>query len=109
MPYGIARNDQGEWMAFNREYLPIGFNDVTLKGMPGHDYMEYSIYAKYKKISDAVLTKLTSLSEGCSIQKNELNEIVRIYFYNDNTNPTNNSTNSANCWEMYFSIIRAIS
>jgi hypothetical protein len=26
LPYGIARNENGEWMAFNREYLPLGFN-----------------------------------------------------------------------------------
>jgi len=28
MPYGIIRNENGEWMAFNREYMPLGFNDI---------------------------------------------------------------------------------
>lgn len=31
LPYGIAQNNKGEWMAFNREYRPIGFNELSLK------------------------------------------------------------------------------
>jgi hypothetical protein len=26
LPYGIQKNDVGEWSAFNREYKPLGWN-----------------------------------------------------------------------------------
>lgn len=26
LPYGIKRNSKNEWFAFNREYVPIGWN-----------------------------------------------------------------------------------
>jgi len=27
LPYGIHRNKNNEWSAFNREYLPLGWNN----------------------------------------------------------------------------------
>lgn len=51
MPYGIAKNDNGEWMAFNREYRPIGFNELLQKGLPGMDYQNLNVYTKYKPLN----------------------------------------------------------
>ncbi len=31
LPYGISRTDDNEWFAFNREYLPLGWNDSDKK------------------------------------------------------------------------------
>ena len=27
LPYGIVRDSKGRWSAFNREYLPLGWNE----------------------------------------------------------------------------------
>ena len=31
LPYGIKKNENNEWAAFNREYLPLDFNDIRFK------------------------------------------------------------------------------
>lgn len=28
MPYGMKQNKEGKWIIFNREYMPLGWNDV---------------------------------------------------------------------------------
>jgi hypothetical protein len=27
LPYGMQKNEKGEWMFFNREYVPLGWNE----------------------------------------------------------------------------------
>ena len=51
LPYGIAKNDKGEWRAFNREYMPWGFNDMNYKSLSGCDYTEYPVYIKFNGLS----------------------------------------------------------
>jgi len=52
LPYGIAKNENGEWMAFNREYLPLGYNDTNLKGLPGESYTELPVYTRYDNFTE---------------------------------------------------------
>jgi len=53
LPYGIERNDKGEWKAFNREYMPIGYNNDR-KGMVEDD----RLYTKYKGVTERLQIEL---------------------------------------------------
>lgn len=44
-PYGIKSNEHGEWVAFNREYKPLGFND----SLSEFNFEEYPLYTAYDK------------------------------------------------------------
>lgn len=107
MPYGVAKNENNEWVAFNREYLPLGFNDTNLKKRPGEDYQGYPIYTKYKGLTEKLLIKLAWGEKG--IIRNEKGEIKTIFFYNDGTNPQNQSKDKVYLWEAYFEKIKTIS
>lgn len=102
LPYGLAKNDKGEWFAFNREYLPIGFNDLNLKKS---DFFDYPIYTKYKNISEKVLSNV-AISEK-SIRRNEKGEIDKIWLYDDSTNPL--SIDKKEAWENYFNKLKKLS
>lgn len=104
LPYGIKKNDSGEWMAFNREYLPLGCND-TGKGIDSkgeESANEMSLYTKYKGLTEAAITKICSPS---LIQRDEKGEIFRAFFYNDATNPQSNPGH----WDNYFKQIKDFS
>ena len=85
MPYGIAKNENDEWMAFNREYMPIGFNSVKEKGSPGHSYLDLPVYTKYLNLTDKLLLELAD--DESSVQHDETGRISRIFLYSDETNP----------------------
>ena len=109
LPYGIARNDNGEWMAFNREYLPLGFIDQNIKGMPGKSYMEYPVYAAYKKITNKILISLANKEED--IQRNDNGEIIRVFLYSDGSNPVNifGKSRDEELWIKYFNKLKILS
>jgi len=107
LPYGIAKTESGEWMAFNREHLPLGFCDETLKGIPGFSYTNIPVYCKYKNISKAELKKLAA-SEN-QILKNESGEIVKLFFYDSATNPANQSEDVPRLWKRYFDKLKVLS
>lgn len=58
MPYGITRNEKGEWSAFNREYMPLGYNDSRLKGNIIKEFGELPIWTKYKALHEKTLLLL---------------------------------------------------
>lgn len=105
MPYGINRNSNGEWFAFNREYVPIGWNSTANQKSIFLDnvYGELPIYTKYKGLTELKLTKLAG-DEG-SVKVDDQGKINRVYFYTDRTNPTNNKK----YWDAYFEKIKILS
>lgn len=109
LPYGIAKNENGEWMAFNREYLPLGFIDLNLKGMPGKSYLDLPVYASYKKVSEKLLLSLADNPED--IQRNENGEIIRVFFYKDSSNPVNvfGKSRDEELWNRYFNKLKILS
>ncbi len=102
LPYGIAKNHDGCWMAFNREYLPIGYNDYSLKKFPGIDYLELPVYTKYVGITENFLINLADKNNTGSIQRNDKGEIIRVFLYNDASNPVNRITSNKILWNNYF-------
>lgn len=106
-PYGIAKNENDEWMAFNREYLPLGYNNYDDKQIPGRAYLDLPIYTKYKNVSEASLESLGSFDSA--VHRNDKGEIVKVFFYNDGTNPVNQSTEKKHLWDDYFDKLKKLS
>jgi hypothetical protein len=106
LPYGIARTESGDWMAFNREYLPLGFCDESLKALPGYSYTHLPVYIKYKNISEPELAKLAG--SDSQILRNERGEIVRVILYDSASNPANQSEDNPKLWKRYFDKLKVL-
>lgn len=107
LPYGIKKNENNEWAAFNREYLPLGFIDINFKQKLD---FEIPIYTKYYGITERFLLEIANNSEG-SVIRDENGEIKMIFFYNDSTNPLNfkNCKNAQIAWNAYFNKLKKLS
>lgn len=79
--YGIQVNDKGEWTAFNREYKPLGYTN-SKENVTEKDFK----YCKYKNLTETILKKLGD-TDGAVEKEN--NKIVRVFLYNDGSNPSN--------------------
>ena len=82
-PYGIQLNDDQNWTAFNREYRPIGFftrDNIDIKNLP--------LSVEYEGVTDKFLLSLAEDDE-LSVHKDKDGKIIRVFFYNDGTNPAN--------------------
>lgn len=108
LPYGIAKNKNGQWMAFNREYMPLGYNNVDFKGLPGRSYLDVPIYTKYKKLSDKLLLELAHNAEY-GVKRDENGEINTVFFYNDGSNPINQLKDNKELWNRYFDKLKKLS
>lgn len=105
LPYGIRRNSNNEWMAFNREYMPLGWNTTDYKMNIHNDehYTDNPVYSTYKAITDKKLLDIAG--SGDSVRYDENNKINVIYLYDDKTNPSY----SPEYWKLYFDKIKKLS
>jgi len=106
LPYGLKRNDKGEWMAFNREYMPIGYNDELYKER-WTKQDDLPIYTKYKKLTEAFLIKIAA-RDGESLKRDEKGKTI-IGFYNDETNPMNQTSINNTYWKLYWEKLEMLS
>lgn len=109
LPYGFAKNANGEWMAFNREYRPIGYNESSEKGLPGQSYLDLPVYTKYQRVTEKLLLELVDDDDSGAIQRNDKGEIEKVFLYNDGTNPVNQSSDKPKLWENYFKKLQKLS
>lgn len=93
LPYGIAKNENNEWMAFNREYMPLGFNDLNFKEHPVYSYKDNPIYTRYKRLTEAFLIDLAGGEKWLS--RNDSGEKV--------------SNSKDQLWDNYFKKIQKLS
>jgi hypothetical protein len=102
LPYGIKQAPDGSWTAFNREYSPLGYNqrdDLQIEPST-----ELPIYTRYKGNIEKIATKHNLyVSEG--------EEGKTIFFYDDETNPTNKGVRLKPKfkWDRYFKILQDFS
>ncbi|MET6997816.1 hypothetical protein [Chitinophaga defluvii] len=109
LPYGIAKNENGHWMAFNREYLPIGFSEEGVKrNFNINSVSEFPVHTFYKGMTDDFLLKLGWGGED-SITRKDDGEIITVFFYNDATNPRNQSKDIPELWNNYFERLKLLS
>ncbi len=48
MPYGMRKNTNNEWLFFNREKMPIGWNiNNNTNHNSDESFSQYPIYTKY--------------------------------------------------------------
>ena len=107
LPYGIAKNETGAWFAFNREYLPIGFNDTTMKPRFNiNDTSSFPIHTKYKKLTEKAIMELADNEHA--LQKDSAGNVIAVFFYDDRSNPVNNKGDKK-VWDAYFRKIEKLS
>lgn len=107
LPYGIAKNKNNEWMAFNREYLPLGYNREDIKGLPGLSYLDLPVYTGYENVPDHLLLELAD--EDHAVQRDNNGEIIRLFLYDDGTNPVNHAERREDLWQKYFNKLQRLS
>lgn len=105
LPYGISKNSKGEWAAFNREYMPLGWNTVddNFSIYPNDSQNKNTIYTKYRSLSEKILLEIAG-SEN-NLKRDENGKIQMLFLYNDKTNPSNNSK----YWDEYINKIKKLS
>lgn len=106
LPYGIVKNNDGEWMAFNREYVPLGWNitDPTIQNInDGISFNDIPVKTKYKNVTEKLLAKL--IDNNTSVDYDDKGKIKKIILYNDRTNPTNDKE----YWDRYVDKIKILS
>jgi hypothetical protein len=91
LPYGLVKDDSGGWMAFNREYKPLGCFSMPTDTP--------CINPRYKGLSDAVLLEAVAKDED-AVRRNTKGEICKIFLYNDKTCPATYPDDSA-LWRDY--------
>ena len=111
MPYGIVKTKQNGWVAFNREYQPLGFNNTY--SQPRIDindeqtFEHLPINTKYPNVTEKLLTSL--IDENTSVEKDDKGNITRIFLYDDGTNPVNVRVSKDIAWDKYFEKIKILS
>lgn len=111
LPYGIAKNDKDEWMAFNREYMPLGFNDLSFKEHVGKSYGDKPIYTKYNGFTEKLLLELSFDGEK-GVRRDSNGKIETVFLYNDGTNPSsgyNSKNDEEKMWSQYFQRLKKVS
>ena len=105
LPYGLKKNPKGEWFVFNREYMPLGWNTKDKQQSIYFDkaYAEFPVYTKYKGLTEKAILKI--ITNPDRIHRDEDGKIIRIFFYDDETNPQS----APKYWGDYFDIIKAFS
>lgn len=66
-------------------------------------YGQLPVYTKYKGLTDNKILKI--IGNSGSVKRDEKGRIIRVFFYNDLTNPTNNQK----YWNDYFELIKKFS
>ena len=95
----MIRNDKGEWCFFNREYTYLGCKEKEIIEE------DSPFFCRYDGITEELLEDLAI--DSSSITRNEKNEIIRIWFYNDATNPSGRKLDSE-LWESYQSKLKKL-
>lgn len=88
LPYGIHRNSNNEWTAFNREYVPLGWNEIINMDSTGitEDGTEKPIYTKYSKLTEKKLLEIAGSDNMVNYDKD--GKIFRVFLYDDGTVPS---------------------
>jgi hypothetical protein len=105
LPYGIVQDSKGRWLAFNREYMPLGWNkkDLVVDLNLGNVLNNIPIYTEYKGITEKKLLEIAGNEKF--VMRDTAGKINRIFLYDDRTNPQS----SNEYWNDYFSKIKLLS
>ncbi len=102
LPYGLKRIDTGAWYAFNREYMPLGFNNQDYKST--FQTLDLPIYTHYKRLTETLL-KSIAWNDSDGIRRDQEGAINMVFLYNDSNNPTS----QPKYWNDYFDKLKILS
>jgi hypothetical protein len=106
LPYGLRRVSKNKWVAFNREYLPLGWNTGSKKRDSIFDpkyYEDIPIHTAYEGLTEKLLLAVT-WDDKDGVQRDDNGQINSVFFYNDRSNPANNPQ----MWPEYFEKIKLL-
>lgn len=109
LPYGMAKNENNEWVAFNREGMPLGYNDTRFRNQPIESYGDFPIYTDFKGLTDTFILELIDNEDERAIQKDSSGAIVKFHLYKDGSNPTNLYEKNETNWDNYFEKLKKLS
>ena len=107
LPYGLTRNDDGEWMAFNKNYCPIGYNKDDKKIDNWKHLSDIPLFTKYKGLTNKFIIEL--IGEDGSINYDDDGNVCEFNLYNDSSNPMNESGRFNELWDRYFEKLKKLS
>ena len=92
-------------MAFNREYMPLGWNTVDnkLNIENENDFSKFPTFTKYKSLTDKKLLEITGNVKD--VQYGSDKKINKIFLYSDGTNPSSKPEH----WDLYFNKLKKLS
>lgn len=106
-PYGFDRNNKGGWMAFNREYMPIGFNSAEEKEL-NCKIEKLPVYSLFPKLTEALILELTEYDER-AITRDKHGNICRFWLYGNATDPMKQQSKFNEYWETYWRKLETLS
>ncbi|GAA0872108.1 hypothetical protein GCM10009117_12550 [Gangjinia marincola] len=101
LPYGMKKNEDGEWFTFNREYIPLGWNKENFS--KNDSFESLPVYTKYRGLTNSFIEKI--IESDRNIKRDINGDINMFFFYEDKTNPRNDSSK----WIEYFDKVKAFS
>ncbi len=109
LPYGLERNEDGEWRTFNREYMPLGYTKALHPSEIRGDYGfgKQPIYTKYYGLTEKLLLELAG--EEQFVRRDEKGKICKIFLYNHKTNPVDQSNKQSEQWRIYWRKLERLS
>jgi len=104
LPYCFEKAEDGKWRCLNREYQPIGINKIDV--YPSK-FPDLPINTNYGELKEKFLLDLVDNPDR--IQRDESGEIIRIFLYDDGTNPMNRQKDLKTLWDSYFRKLNKLS
>ena len=96
LPYGLIRNDKGEWATFNREYMQLGMGKTdSFKSYNSAHFKEQHLYVKYTDLTEDLLAYLGS---SYDVKKDEKGNICELRLFH----PENHPLSDPKIWNDYF-------
>jgi hypothetical protein len=104
LPYGLKKNTEGKWTPFNREYMPLGYNNDDYKGAVATEefYHDKPLYTTYKGLTDKAILSFIPEME---IERGGDGKITKFWLYRDATNPML----KPECWDEYIVKVKHLS
>lgn len=105
LPYGMEKTSEKEWIVFNRDRVPLGWNKTQrLSVQHNHElYSDIPIVTRYKTLTDEIITEIIH-DESLIRRRKTTNEIYSFTFYDEKTTPLSSDQK----WDSYIEKLRKI-
>ncbi len=105
LPYGMVRDKNNSWMAFNREYKPIGYN--TDEPVDSSSPECVHLYTFFPGLHNQSIMDLVGYDES-HVKRDEHGNICQFWLYSDTTNPMNQPDKENEYWQDYWKKLESL-